>query len=205
MPDPQLFLAFLAAVTLMMLMPGPNVALIVANSVAHGLRQGLVTVAGTASAMVLQLTVTAIGMGGLLGRLGAGFELLRWVGVAYLLYLGWRQWHAPPAELAGVPAGPRSARRIWTRAFLVSLTNPKTLLFYGAFFPQFVAPERGLPLQLAVLSASFLAAAVLVDSGWAMAAARARHLLARHARLRNRLSGGLLMGAGLALAAVRTR
>ena len=200
MPDPHLFLAFLVAVTLMMLMPGPNVALIVATSLAQGLRRGLLTVAGTASAMLLQLGLTALGMAGMLGHTEAGFGLIRWVGVAYLLYLGLRQWRAAPADLAAVPPSSGPAWRIWARAFLVSLTNPKTLLFYAAFFPQFVAPERALPPQLALLSASFLAVAVLVDSGWALAAARLRHLLGGHGRLRNRLGGGVLIGAGFALA-----
>jgi len=87
----------------------------------------------------------------------------------------------------------------------VSLTNPKTLLFYGAFLPQFVTAERPLAPQVAVLSVVFLTMAVGVDSGWAFAAGRARPLLARRGRLRNRLSGGMLMGAGVGLALARPR
>jgi homoserine/homoserine lactone efflux protein len=205
MPETHLFLAFVATVTIIMLIPGPNVALIVANSVAHGTRYGLLTVAGTSSAMVLQLALTALGMEAVLGRLGVWFDWVRWAGVVYLLYLGIRQWRAPPTDLAKTTAEPKSPRAILARAFLVSLTNPKTLFFYGAFFPQFVSPAHSLHGQVAVLSATFLAIALVVDGGWACAAGHARGLLARHGKARNRLSGGILIGAGVALAAARTK
>src|SRR6185369_16297618 len=99
MIDPSLYLAFIAAVTVLMVIPGPNVALIVANSVAHGSRYGLLTVAGTSTAMLLQLGLVAVGMTPLLGALGSWFELLRWIGVAYLVYLGIREWRAPAVDL----------------------------------------------------------------------------------------------------------
>jgi threonine/homoserine/homoserine lactone efflux protein len=83
------------------------------------------------------------------------------------------------------------------------MTNPKTLLFYGAFFPQFVSPAHAFLGQVVLLSTTFLVLAVLVDGSWALAAARARHLLATRGRLRNRIAGGMLIGAGLVLAAAR--
>jgi threonine/homoserine/homoserine lactone efflux protein len=205
MIDPHLLFAFVATVTLLMLIPGPNVALIVANSVAWGPRTGLLTVLGTSSAMVLQLGLTALGLTEILGALGAWFEALRWAGVAYLLYLGIRQWRAPPTDLTRVVAERKSAGAIYVRALLVSLTNPKTLLFYGAFFPQFISPAHAAGPQIALLSALFLAIGVTVDGSWALLAGRARFLLGRHGRLRNRISGGLLVGAGLGLALVRTK
>jgi threonine/homoserine/homoserine lactone efflux protein len=201
--DTNLFLAFAGAVAILMLIPGPNVALIVANSVAHGPRYGLLTVAGASSAMVVQLALTALGMTELLGALGLWFAWLRWVGVVYLIYLGLAQWFAPATDLTKTRAEPKSPRAIFTRALLVSLTNPKTLFFYGAFFPQFVSVEGPLGPQIAILSATFLALALLIDSGWALVAGRARALLASHGRLRNRLSGGILLGAGAALALAR--
>ena len=147
MIDASVFLAFAATVTVLMLIPGPNVALIVANSVAYGSRYGLLTVAGTSSAVVVQLAFTALGMTRLLGALGTSFELIRWVGVAYLVYLGVAQWRAPAVDLTRTRPEPRSARAIYMRALLVSLTNPKTLLFYGAFFPQFVTATHDLGAQ----------------------------------------------------------
>jgi threonine/homoserine/homoserine lactone efflux protein len=203
MIDPTLLLAFVAAVTLLMLIPGPNVALIVANSVAWGPRYGLLTVLGTSSAMVVQLALAALGMTQLLGALGGWFELLRWAGVAYLLWLGVAQWRAPPTDLTRTAPQPKSARRIYSRALLVSLTNPKTLLFTSAFFSQFIDPARPAGPQVALLSAVFLILALAVDGTWAVLAGRARFLLARHGRLRNRISGSLLVGAGLGLALAR--
>jgi threonine/homoserine/homoserine lactone efflux protein len=205
MISPDLFLAFVAATTVLMLIPGPNVALIVANSVAYGTRFGLLTVAGTSAAMVLQLALAALGMAAVLGTVGALFEWLRWAGVFYLLFLGIRQWRAEPVDLTRTKPQPRSPRQIFLRGLLVSLTNPKTLFFYGAFFPQFLDPARDLTAQVLLLSGTFLALAILLDGGWAVLAGRSRKLLAGRGRLRNRISGGLLVGAGLGLALARRR
>ena len=205
MIDPTLFLAFIAAVAVLMLMPGPNVALIIANSVAYGPKYGLLTVAGTSSAIVVQLAVTALGMTELLGTLGAWFEWLRWIGVVYLVWIGIAQWRAPVIDLTKTQPEPKSARAIYARALLVSLTNPKTLLFYGAFFPQFVTPGAQLGSQIAILSAAFLVVALCIDTAWALISSRARKTLASRGRLRNRLSGGFLIGAAAALAFARAK
>lgn len=205
MIDPGLYLTFVAAVALLMVIPGPNVALIVAHSVAYGARYGLLTVAGTSAAMLVQLGLVALGLSHALGTLGAWFEGLRWLGAAYLVWLGLAQWRAPAVDLSRHPPAPRSPGAILARALLVSLTNPKTLLFYGAFFPQFVRADVPLEPQVAILSVTFVALAILLDGAWALAAGRARPLLAARGRLRNRLSGGLLMGAGAVLAFARQR
>ena len=117
--------------------------------------------------------------------------------------LGVRQWRAPPVDLTRMAAEPRSVRAMFGRAVLVSLTNPKTLLFYGALLPQFMSPGRAAGTQVAVLAAIALVVALVVDGGWALLAARVRGVLGRRGRLRNRLSGGLLIGAGVGLAAIR--
>lgn len=200
----DLYLAFVAACILLIVIPGPNVALIVANSMAHGARYGLMTVAGTASAMLLQLALVVLGASALLGALAGLFDWLRWLGVAYLLWLGLRTWRAAASDLSGIAAEPRSAHAIFARGFLVSLANPKTLLFYAAFLPQFVsADSEQATRQLLLLSATFLVIAVLLDGAWALLAARLRSLLQARARLRNRLTGALLMGAGVGLALAR--
>src|SRR6185369_974295 len=100
----DLYLAFIAATVVLILIPGPNVALIVANSVAHGPRAGLLTVAGTGSAMVLQLALTVLGMSTLLLVLADWFELLRWAGVAYLLWIGLQAWRSPAIDLTRTSA-----------------------------------------------------------------------------------------------------
>jgi threonine/homoserine/homoserine lactone efflux protein len=205
MPDPDLFLAFVLAITVLMLMPGPNVALIVANNIAFGARYGLLTVAGTSSAMIVQLGIVALGMTEALLAAASWFGWIRWLGVIYLVWLGIKEWRAPPVDLTRTKPEPKSAKEIYGRGLLVSLSNPKTLLFYGAFFPQFVQPERDIGLQVAVLSVTFLALSILIDGTWAMTAGQMRWLLAPRGRLRSRLSGVLLMGAGLGLAMARAR
>jgi threonine/homoserine/homoserine lactone efflux protein len=94
-------------------------------------------------------------------------------------------------------------RLIFGRGLLVGLTNPKTLLFYGAFFPQFIVPGPDASDQLLLLALTFLVIAVVLDGAWALLAARLRALLVTHVRLRNRLTGGLLVGAGVGLALAR--
>ena len=203
MIDPAMFVAFVAATTILMLIPGPNVALIVSNSVAYGSRYGLITVGGTTSAMIVQLAIAAFGMTQVLGTLGRWFEWLRWIGVAYLIYLGVAHWRAPVADLTRTAPEPKSARAIYARALLVSLTNPKLLLFYGAFFPQFVRVDRPVGTQIVLLAATFIAISVSLDGSWALIASHARKALACHGRLRNRITGGLLIAAGTALGVAR--
>ncbi|MDP1752015.1 MAG: LysE family translocator, partial [Reyranella sp.] len=187
----DLYLGFVAACAILILIPGPNVALIVANSVAHGTRFGLLTVAGTSSAVVVQLTLTVLGATAVLNFLAASFDWLRWLGAAYLVWLGIATWRAPVVDLTRTVPQPRSARVIYARGFLVGLTNPKTLLFYGAFLPQFITPGPTVADQLLLLAATFLVVAVVLDGLWAILAGRLRALLAVHARRRNRLAGGL--------------
>jgi threonine/homoserine/homoserine lactone efflux protein len=183
-----------------MLIPGPNVALITTNSVTHGPRLGLVTVAGTCAAMIPQLAVTAFGMTEALGLAGRWFAILRWAGVAYLIWLGVRTWRAAPEDAAD--AGKKSARAVFLNGFLISLTNPKTLLFYAAFFPQFVTAGRPAG-QIWLLAATFLALAAVIDIGWALLAGRLRPLLSRHRRTRSRLTGAALIAAGAGMAVAR--
>jgi threonine/homoserine/homoserine lactone efflux protein len=203
--EPSLLLAFAASVTLLMLIPGPNVALIVANSVSYGPRHGLMTVAGTVAAQALSLMLVTAGLTTLLEFFGFWFGWLRWIGAAYLVWLGLQQWRAPVRDLSIVAPQEKSHGPLFVQAFLVSLVNPKTLIFYGAFFPQFITPDGNVALQASILSIVFLVIALVVDSGWALAAAKARGLLAGQGRLGNRLAGGILVGAGAALALLRPR
>jgi homoserine/homoserine lactone efflux protein len=195
--SPSLYAGFVAATVLLMLVPGPNVALIVANSLAFGARVGLVTVLGTIAGMIVQLSVAALGVTALVGALAEGFNTLRWLGVVYLLWLGVRDWRTPAGNLSRI--APVSPRKIFTRGFLVSLTNPKPLVFYAAFLPQFLVADAPLNRQMAILSVTFVAIGFVVDCGWAFAGARARGLVARFGRARNRLTGAIMVGAGAAL------
>ena len=177
-------------------------ALIISNSVAHGARFGFWTLLGTSAALAVQLAVVALGMSTLLRLAGVWFDALRWVGAVYLIWIGVQAWRAPPTALDKAVAAPRPGATV-VRGFLVSITNPKTLLFFGAFFPQFVSPGHALGPQLLVMSVSFLAIVAALDSLCATLAGRLRGSIQRQGRLPNRICGGLLVGAGLGLAAVR--
>jgi homoserine/homoserine lactone efflux protein len=199
----ELYLTFVAAAVILILIPGPNVSLIVANSIAHGPRYGLITVAGTTSAAVVQLTCVVLGLTGLLSLMATWFERLRWAGVAYLIYLGVMAWRAPPADLAATRAQRKSPRDIYLRGFLVSLTNPKTLLFYAAFLPQFVGPGPNRTAQLIMLAGTFVVIALTLDCVWSLVAPRALRALGIGGRGLNRLTGGLLITAAAGLAWAR--
>lgn len=201
----ELYLAFVLATTVLIVIPGPNVALIVANSVNLGTRRGLVTVAGTQAAQAIQVAVTAIGMTSLMLLLSQWFEILRWAGVAYLLYLGIRQWRASIAGAAAPAVVAGSAQSQFWQGFFVAMTNPKTLFFYAAFFPQFVDPQLPFAGQMVLLCLTYLVIATVLDGGYALAAGRARAWFgnARRMRWQNRISGSLLIGAGLGLALAR--
>jgi threonine/homoserine/homoserine lactone efflux protein len=200
MPPVELFMGFVLASAALIAVPGPNVALIVSHSVAHGTRYGLLTVAATTAAQVLPLLLVVLGTSALLATFAEWFAYLRWIGVAYLIVLGITMWRAPPTEAkTAAPIG----RRVMVRGFLVAITNPKTLLFYGAFLPQFVSADRPVLPQLALLSLTFLLVAFIGDSLWAIAAGRSRRLLAHSWRIHNRISGALLVTAGIGLAFAR--
>jgi homoserine/homoserine lactone efflux protein len=201
----ELYLAFMLASFVLMVTPGPNMALTVANSLAHGPRRALLTVAGAASALAVHLTVIGVGLGWLTALLAGWFEVLRWIGVVYLLWLGWNEWRAKPVPLDPAKIPPMAGSRLWGQGFLVCLTNPKVLLFLAAFFPQFIVPGRPVLPQMALLGATFIAIGFLCDSTCALVAGRMRHRLqdARRMRLRHRVTGTLLIGTGIGLALAR--
>ena len=205
MPDPHLLPAFVLATAVLMLIPGPNLALIVANSLAYGARWGVLTVCATCSASMLQLLLVGLGMAELVQHMGEWFVWVRWSGVVYLVVLGIQQWRAPGADLSGVHAQPRSLGQIFGRAIAVALTNPKTLLFYAAFFPQFVAPDAPALPQWLALAGIYLVIAFVLDSAWALTSSRLRGVLRTRPQLRSRISGGVLIGAGLGLAIERAK
>ena len=192
------FIAFVVASAAFIAIPGPNVALICSDSIAHGLRYGLLTVIGVGIGAALQLFLVVIGTGTLLTYVSDAFEWLRWLGVAYLLYLGIRSWNAVPEARTAAPAS--LGRSVFLRSLLISLTNAHTLLFFGAFLPQFVDPARDPVVQLAILAATYSVIGLVLDAIWAVAASRMGRAIAAESRFRNRLTGALLIASAAALA-----
>jgi threonine/homoserine/homoserine lactone efflux protein len=196
----HLYLAFIAASVILILMPGPNVAVIVTSSISRGPRYGLLAVAGTSSAMVIQLSVVVLGISGALSLFAHWFEWFRWLGVFYLFYLGVQAWRLPANSRIQAARQEKTPRQIYMRGFLVSLTNPKTLLFYGAFLPQFVGQSENRTTQLLILAATFLVVAVCLDSLWALGTSWLQRKIKIQSRLWSRITGATLFSAAGALA-----
>lgn len=205
MIDPDMLLIFIGSCVLLGLIPGPNVSLIVANSIAHGSRYGLVSVAGTSSAMLPQLAVTILGALTLLMLVASAFEWLRWLGVGYLLYLGFKHMLSELGDNTNIEPDKKAQdyRNVYWGGFLVSVSNPKTLLFFGAYFPQFVSSEGSITSQLIFLSATFITVITLIDCSWAILAGRVRPYLLKFGRLSNVISGAFFMTSGVGLALAR--
>lgn len=189
-------LTLAGATVILVLIPGPNVALIVANSIRFGFRMGAITVLGTTFGVAIQIAAVVLGMAAIIELAAEALTWVRWAGVAYLIYLGIRIWREPPDDLRKIIAAPA----MFWRGCMIAAANPKTLLFHAAFLPQFVSADGTSSGQLLLVAATFLSVLLLGDMLWALSAGAARPLLDRFATARNRLSGGFLVAAGVGLA-----
>jgi homoserine/homoserine lactone efflux protein len=201
----EVYLAYLIACTLVAIVPGPTVTLIVANSLTHGTRASLLNVAGTQLALALMIGVLVVGLASIIETMGWWFDWLRLAGAAYQVWLGWRLLRSSGTlgEPGRVPA-PRGG--FFLQGFLVMLSNPKVLLFFGAFIPQFVDPRGDHVWQIALLGVTAMAVAMISDGAYAVLTGRAGRLLARrHVRRLSQASGLCLIGGGLWLAFTRAR
>ena len=194
------WLTLVLATAVLVIIPGPNVALIVANSIRYGIRMGAVTVLGTTVGVAIQLVVVVVGVAAVVEIAIDALVWIRWAGVAYLVYLGIRTWNEPAQDLSAVSAAPA----IFWRGCMIAAINPKTLLFNAAFLPQFIATDGSAGMQLAVVAAVFLTVLLVGDMLWALTAGSARKLLSRYSGTRNRVTGGFLVVAGVGLALSRS-
>lgn len=201
----SIYLAFLLACVVVMIVPGPAVTLIVANSLRHGRRAGMLNMAGLQLGLALMVGVVLLGLATLIAAMGAWFVWARLAGAAYLIWLGWKLLMASgEIEAGATPRRPRGG--FLAQGLAVGLSNPKTLLFFGAFFPQFVDASRDFTLQILIMGTTAMAVAAISDSGYALLASRAGAALSRRrVRLMTRASGGVLIGGGLWLALSRSK
>lgn len=202
--NPELYATFVLATVALILMPGPIVTLVIANSLAYGTRTGVQTALGASTGNALLAAGGALGLVAIMGYLGDIFDVVRWLGAAYLIYLGIKAWRAKPMTLDGTQPM-RSRNAVMGQGFLVAITNPKTLIFYAAFFPQFVDPAQAAGPQLALLSITFVVVATVLDTLYAILAGKLRHRLQDPARARtaNRITSILLIGTGIGMAFAR--
>ena len=200
--NPTLFTAFLLITAVLIVVPGPIVTLVISTGATQGVRAALTTVAGTTLGNVVLLATIAIGLNWVVAHAGLLFEALRWIGAAYLVWLGIQAWrHAGRSGEALKDSG----RRRFLRGLVVALSNPKTIVFFTAFLPQFLDPALPAGPQLAAMCAASALMAAITDSGWAIAAGLGGAWLMKPARakLLGRISGGVLIGGGLWLSLAR--
>ncbi|MCH8306713.1 MAG: LysE family translocator [Proteobacteria bacterium] len=194
-------LALIAATAVLIVIPGPNVALIVANSLRHGYRFGFMTVLGTTCGIGLQLVCVIGGFAVLVEMAATGLTWIKWLGIAYLVYLGLRTWNEAAPDLNAIRPG--TGNRAFLHGLGQAAINPKTLLFNAAFLSQFIGQSMQVTTQLVVLSAVFLITVSIGDSLWVAFAGASRKWFSKFGRLRNKLTGGFLVGAGVGLALAR--
>ncbi len=199
------WLAFVAASAVLLAIPGPTVLLVISYALGHGRRSATPTVAGVALGDFTAMTASMVGLGALLAASVALFAGLKWVGAAYLVFLGVKLWRAPVGAATSVEAVVPVERpgRIFMHAFAVTALNPKSIVFFVAFLPQFLDGARAVVPQLVIFEVSFLVLATANALTYALLASAARRTIRqpRVQRTVNRTGGTLLVGAG-ALAAV---
>jgi threonine/homoserine/homoserine lactone efflux protein len=199
--NPELFAAFLLITFVLIITPGPIVTLVIATGATQGIRAGLATVAGTVLGNALLVGAIAFGLTWILKSSYLLFEIIRWAGAAYLIWIGIQAWRG--AGKSDRIAPPQRVH--FSRGFLVALSNPKTAAFFTAFLPQFVDPTLSADFQLAVMCAVSVLMAAITDSGWAIAAGLGRtwFMKPERAKLLGRLSGVVLIGGGIWLSLQR--
>lgn len=194
------WLLYLLASIGLSLSPGPNGLLALTHGALHGRRKTLFTIAGGALGFVALIALSMFGIGALLQSSLTWLAVLKWAGGAYLMWLGIQVWRAPPVA-AGDGAAPvqASGGAMFRQGLLSAVSNPKALLFFAAFLPQFIDPHGSLWLQFALLAGTFMATEFITEYVLASAAHRIRPWLVRVGRRFNRVCGGLFVLIGAAL------
>jgi len=197
----QTWLIYLGAVMAISLTPGPNVLYVTTRSIRFGFAAAMTGMAGCLSALVLMLIASVAGVSAFMLAVPPAFEILKYAGAAYLVFLGIQTWRAPivpPVEIAASPPDMPSRAALYRGGFLVGISNPKLLVFAAAFFPQFIAPDAPWAPQFALLVATFLAVEASFYAIYSLTSRRfAAHLTqAVWQRRFNRASGAIFMGFG---------
>lgn len=198
------YAAYFAACIVIVMAPGPTVTLVVASSIRHGLRAGLLNVFGTIVGVAFVFAIVGIGLASAIAPAGHWFEWIRFAGALYLVWIGIQMIRSGGKDEGRAMEEPRGG--FFLQGLLVAISNPKTLFFFGAFIPQFIDPAGNHLLQIVIMGLTAMAFGALSDSFYALLAARAgRALSAKGFRLLSRIGGGFLIGGGLWLALSKAR
>ena len=202
----NLYLAYVAACIGLALLPGPNVTLVIASGLRYGVRAAFITILGTQVGLGVVIAIVGAGLTTLMATMGYWFDWVRFAGAAYLVWLGRRLIRSPDISLEEGASPPAPRGGFFLQGLLVLLSNPKVLVFFGAFIPQFVDLQRDHFSQVAILGATFMVIAGVTDALYALLAGSARRFFTgARARLVSRVSGGFMIGGGVWLALIRAK
>ena len=202
----ELWLAFVVASTALLSVPGPTVMLVVSYALGRGKQTGWATVPGVTLGDFVAMTASLLGVGAILATSATAFTIMKFAGAGYLIWLGIKLWRAEPQPDDLVDTrSEMSGRAMFWNAFVVTALNPKSIIFFIAFVPQFIDPARPALMQFVILEATFLVLAAVNVAIWAVLAGelRARFRQASTLRFVNRIGAGFLIGAGVLTAALR--
>jgi threonine/homoserine/homoserine lactone efflux protein len=203
----EIWIAFALASAVLLAIPGPTVMLVVSCALGRGRDSAWATVPGVALGDLTAMTVSLAGAGAVLATSAMLFMMLKLCGAAYLVWLGIGLWRAVPEALAieGGTRAPRDQLRMFWNAYVVTAMNPKSIIFFIAFVPQFVVADAPLARQFAILIATFVGLAAVNTTLWAVLVGEMRRRFEHPATLKliNRTGGGFLIGAGLLTALAR--
>ena len=196
----SLWLAFVAASSILLVIPGPTVLLVVSYALGQGWRTALPMAVGVALGDFTAMTLSMLGLGALLAASATLFTILKWIGAPYLVWLGIKLWRAGGTLDAPPRTDAVSAAKMLGHAWLVTALNPKSITFFVAFLPAFLDPKADFLTQMLVFETTFLVLAFANAFGYALVASRARGFVAnpRAIGIVNKVGGGLLIGAGAA-------
>jgi threonine/homoserine/homoserine lactone efflux protein len=199
------WIAFTFAYSLMALAPGPMVLLVISYALSQGRRTALAVVAGSSLGDSTCLAAAMFGVGAILKASAMAFLVLKFAGAAYLIFLGIRIWRAPPVLRNEASSASRSLARVFTHSYFTAVFNPKSILFFMVFVPQFLNERAPLLPQFAIMLGTVLLCAPLIDGGYSLFAGSLRSFIrtTRAQRMVNRTTGGLLVGEGILAAAWR--
>lgn len=189
--NPEIWAAFALASLLVLVIPGPTILLVAAQSLAHGMRGAWATILGVALGDLVAISLALVGLGGLLAASAELFVLVKWAGALYLLWMGIKLWRRHDAAQPLPPA----PRRLFRDAFAVTVANPKSIGFFVAFLPQFIDAGRAWGPQAGLMAATFVTLAAINALAYAALAARLQGRL--NVGLMRKSGGAVLMGAGL--------
>lgn len=206
--EPHLLIAFTAASLVLLAVPGPTIVMVVSQALAHGHRVAFASVIGVGLGDLAAASLSLLGVGTVLAASATAFTFVKWLGAAYLIWIGIRMWRLPATPLTLNKAATGDADRTITvlrDAFLVTLFNPKGIVFFIAFVPQFITPDRAFAPQAAILIVIFVILGMVNAAGYAMLASSARNWIKRPSVLRiaTRAGAAFLISAGVASLLVR--